>query len=243
MFRRDNIKLVVIATVCLLIGLSAPAVGHGVRHALFAHNADKVDGKHAVGSGASIANRSGKLVATDPNSGLLPNNIIATAPDADRVDGFHADQLARAARMIPNAALTLSPTAEQTFGPALSITAPTAGFVVINATATINNIGSSCTTGCNAFGRVRHIQTGTHSNLSIAAAHPASDGQTAYTNVGMHNVFPVAAGENTFDIRLFRGSGNGTLRGDFGEMNALFVPFGPTGGASLDPTSASKPKQ
>jgi len=38
-------------------------------------NADKVDGRHAVGSGASKAKRARKLVATN-SSGFLPSNIV-----------------------------------------------------------------------------------------------------------------------------------------------------------------------
>lgn len=38
-------------------------------------NADRVDGKHAVGAGASLPKRAGKLVATDKN-GYLPKNIV-----------------------------------------------------------------------------------------------------------------------------------------------------------------------
>lgn len=38
-------------------------------------NADKVDGKHAVGAGVSKARRAGKLVATD-GAGKLPSNIV-----------------------------------------------------------------------------------------------------------------------------------------------------------------------
>lgn len=36
----------------------------------------------AVGSGASTAQRKGKLVATNPRTGKLPNNILSQAPDA-----------------------------------------------------------------------------------------------------------------------------------------------------------------
>jgi hypothetical protein len=49
-------------------------------------NSDKVDGFHAVGAGATMQGRTGKLVATN-GSGVLPNNIIAKAPDAGRLDG------------------------------------------------------------------------------------------------------------------------------------------------------------
>lgn len=57
----------------------------------FANNADKVDGKHAVGSGASVNNRKGKLVATNRNTGRLPNNIIKKAGDANLFDGINSD--------------------------------------------------------------------------------------------------------------------------------------------------------
>jgi hypothetical protein len=41
----------------------------------FANNSHKVDGKHAVGAGASKQARAGKLVATD-NQGFLPKDIV-----------------------------------------------------------------------------------------------------------------------------------------------------------------------
>lgn len=77
---------VLVAMVTAAITAGAPAIAHGV-HAAFAHNADKVDGKHAVGSGATTASRKGKLVATSPATGRLPNNIIATAPNAAKLQG------------------------------------------------------------------------------------------------------------------------------------------------------------
>jgi hypothetical protein len=63
-FFRTQWKTVVVAMVTAMVTASAPAIAHGVQHALFAHNSDKVDGKHAVGSGASANQASGKLVAT-----------------------------------------------------------------------------------------------------------------------------------------------------------------------------------
>ena len=50
-------------------------------------NADKVDGKHAVGANATVAARAGKLVATN-SSGYLPNNIVLKAANADKLDGM-----------------------------------------------------------------------------------------------------------------------------------------------------------
>jgi len=73
---------------CLLLGLSTPAIGSSVASIIYADNADKVDGKHAVGSAATINQRKGKLVATSGQTGLLPNNIIKRAPDSTRLNGY-----------------------------------------------------------------------------------------------------------------------------------------------------------
>jgi hypothetical protein len=90
---RENAKLVIIAVFCLVVGLSAPAVSATVQHALYADKAGKVDGRDAVGAGASTAQRSGKLVATSATTGRLPNNIIAKALDAAKLGGFTGAQL------------------------------------------------------------------------------------------------------------------------------------------------------
>ena len=71
-----------------------------------ASNAHKVDGKHAVGAKASIQEREGKLVATSPKTGKLPNNIIATSPDSQRLGGYtHA---AMSAMSIPPQGVAVS---------------------------------------------------------------------------------------------------------------------------------------
>lgn len=91
---RKHLSTVVVAFVAGTIGASVPAVAHGVKHALFAHNAGKVDGKSAVSSSTPLAQRGDKLVATDPATGLLPNDIIALAPDADLLDGLNSSAFA-----------------------------------------------------------------------------------------------------------------------------------------------------
>ncbi len=52
-----------------------------------AQNADRVDGRHAVGATTSPAQRKGKLVATN-GKGRLPGNIILRARDSLRLGGF-----------------------------------------------------------------------------------------------------------------------------------------------------------
>ena len=64
-----------VAVVAASVTAAAPAVAHGVQHALFAHNADKVDGKHAVASTATTTQAAGKLVATGANGRFAPKFI------------------------------------------------------------------------------------------------------------------------------------------------------------------------
>jgi len=89
---REHIRTIVIGGICLLVGLAAPATANQLR-TTFADNADKVDGFHAVGSGATTTQRKGKLVATNATTGRLPDNIIATAPNAAKLGGFTPAQL------------------------------------------------------------------------------------------------------------------------------------------------------
>lgn len=82
---RRHLATVVVAMLTAAITAGAPAIAAAV--ADFAKDADKVDGRHAVGAGASAGSRAGKLVATN-SDGRLPNNIIGKAPNADRLDGL-----------------------------------------------------------------------------------------------------------------------------------------------------------
>jgi hypothetical protein len=72
-FKMD-LRTIVIAVVAAAVTAGGPAIAHGV-HAAFAHNADKVDGKHAVGSGSSLGNAGGKLVATQGSGKFAPKFI------------------------------------------------------------------------------------------------------------------------------------------------------------------------
>lgn len=91
MMTRENLKLLVVAVACLLVAWTGPSVAHGV-HAKFAHNADKVDGKHAVGAGAGLTKAKGKLVAHN-GQGQLPARFIPTVRNSDKVDGLDAGSL------------------------------------------------------------------------------------------------------------------------------------------------------
>jgi hypothetical protein len=45
--------------------------------------------------------------------------------------------------------------------------------------------------------------------------------------------FPVSAGSHTFESRLLRGNGNGSLYGETNVLTALYTPFGGTGASTL----------
>lgn len=87
MITRENVKLVAVAVACLLIAWTGPSLAHGV-HAQFAHNSAKVDGKDAVGAGASRAKARGKLVAHNRAGRIpakfLPASVVTEAELLDR---------------------------------------------------------------------------------------------------------------------------------------------------------------
>jgi hypothetical protein len=95
-----DMRTVVVAGVTAVVVAGSTAASPALAGAIagFARNADKVDGKHAVGAGASVAQRRGKLVAV-ARSGKLPNNIIATAPNAARLGGKGAARYVLAHRL------------------------------------------------------------------------------------------------------------------------------------------------
>lgn len=138
-FSRD-LRTVAIAVVAASAVMAAPAAADYA--AGYVANADRVDGKHAVGAGAPKAKRAGKLVATN-SKGYLPNNIISKATDADRLDGLNSTSFLRTANQ-PFAvgkpgdlqAHTL-PVGGATIATA-KVTAPTAGVVVLTGQAVFN---------------------------------------------------------------------------------------------------------
>ena len=93
-FIRKNLTTIIVAMITAMVTAGAPALAHGVQHALFAHNADKVDGKHAVGAAATVNNAAGKLVAHNAN-GKLPAKFIPKVGDANALDGVDSTAFQR----------------------------------------------------------------------------------------------------------------------------------------------------
>jgi hypothetical protein len=188
------------------------------------------DVKDGALKGVDVANNT--LTGADVKEsslGQVPSAANATsAKNAGTVDGMDANALTRVATISTDDTLALT-LQYQTYGTPLTITAPKSGFVMIHGSTTFVNKG--CTTGCGVNALVRHIQSGA---TSVLAQESISAGQFFYANTSHAYVFPVMAGVNTFDVRVARESGNGTLQGYFGELAAIYVPFGSTGTGPVD---------
>lgn len=85
---RSHVTTVLVAGATALLVSGAPAIARSAGSMVRAGDADTVNGFGAVGCHANIANRSGNLVATCADTGRLPNNIIAKAPDSALLDGL-----------------------------------------------------------------------------------------------------------------------------------------------------------
>jgi hypothetical protein len=186
------------------------------------------DVKNGKLTGADVADNS--LTGADvKESALAPVPSAATATSAQNagtIDGLDANALTRIARMSTSSTMTLTKFA-QNHGAPLSITAPAAGFVMVQGRVTINNQG--CTDGCTAAALVRHVQSGTYSPpAQVSIPVPVTQ-----STIAQAWVFPVNAGVNTFNIQVFRSNGDGTFYASLGELAAIYSPFGSTGAGTL----------
>jgi hypothetical protein len=187
------------------------------------------DGLVTRGQMAAFLNRLGAL-----GPGKAPK------VNADKVDGIHANGLTRVASMrttLTTAPLPATPT-YTTYGDALSITAPSAGFVVVNGSVSILNSGSSpCTASCSVGGWLGHTGDASSYGYVETTIDPVA---VSRGFLGFSVLVPVDAGVNFFDIRLTRFNGTtGALHGWYGSLNAVFSPFASTGGSTTSVAPAS----
>ena len=152
----------------------------------------------------------------------------APNPNADKLDGFDANALVRAAR-VNAGGLTLA-AADATVA-TVTITAPAAGFVLVQAD--YNVTGTGCP--CEGWFVLRDgVTNALASNYKIVKK--AVDGGYASGSAGW--IFPVTAGVRTFQLRASKGPGT-TVGVDGPAMQALYVPFGSTGAGTLSTGSVA----
>ena len=185
----------------------------------------------ADGQVKSVDVKSNSITGTDINEGSL-----GQVPNVGKVDGLDANDLTRVAWMsTSDSTLLPADITEVTYGSALSITAPTDGFVMIHGSTTV--IGFNCTTGCYFTARIRHDETDVYSMSAQGSLY-----SEVLANTSHASVFAVSAGVNNFTIRIIREPGDGELYGWWGELAAVFSPFGPTGETSSETATTEMPQ-
>jgi hypothetical protein len=235
MRNRLPIALSAAALVVALLGAVPVAQSHGVFHALFAHRAGAVDGKSAVGGGATLNRAAGKLVATKargtdrgkffkkfiPKVDSAFNADNATnAANADKLDGLDANQLTRAISGVAavNTGVNSSATAD-----VLTATAPTAGGLLVNLSFSCASFSGTVDTRWDINARVDAVNRGTSMVLWFRGDE-GDLGDSASTTVFV----PVAVGNHTVGYTASRSSGDNSLDCNIA-ASSLFVPFSNAG--------------
>lgn len=167
------------------------------------------------------------------------NRLGALAPgktpvvNADRVDGYQANALVRVAGDAGGEFLTAITATYPTLQTATDIVieAPAAGFVVVQGSISIQNTAATCTGFlCGAFVLVRHANSGAESPYVVIDAHnDTHPNATASVNF----VFPVNAGDNTFQLQIARATAGQAPSHFSPQLTGIFTPFGSTGGSTL----------
>jgi len=168
-----------VALIALFVGLSGSAAAVTVAYAM---NSDKVDGKHAVGYGASLSARKGKLVATSSTNGRLPTNIVRNAGvDFKTIAVTNADV---------DPAVNVA---------TVTIKAPSAGFVVLH----FDGFGSPAASDrlTLAASNVSQDWTPNDGNVTLDVAGSFSHTRVYHVSAGSHTFYAVA--------HRFIGSGSG----------------------------------
>lgn len=244
------IALSLAALVVALLGAVPVAQSHGVFHAIFAHRAGAVDGKSAVGPGATLNRAAGKLVATKARGtdrGKFLKKFIPkvdsavnadNATNAGALDGLDSTQLApilRAQRDTGGGGTTLVG-AGQTEINSVALTAPVAGFVVISGSVFLNNNGVR-----DFFDLIPLVDGATVGDGAKAVTELAADaafgevGSLAYTvaapvTAGPHTVSQTT-GPQTGTTDFFYNRNNLTVTFIPGNLGAVARPIGAAGRA------------
>jgi hypothetical protein len=186
-------------------------------------------GKVSSAAQADSATNAANAAHATAADGATHADSATNAANASALNGYAANGLTRVARMLSAAIVTLS-IIPQSYGTKLSITAPAPGFVLVTGSLTAT-ASATCTTGCNVEVWIHHMGG---SDYSMGASGSVSNYATnRFANLAPTDVFPVAAGVNTFELSAVRDFGDGTLEGVRGSLSALYSPFGSTGGSTL----------
>ncbi len=149
---------------------------------------------------------------------------------------YAANEIARTAQALgtnrrePDTRLTVTKRAnvDATYDPiaTVAITAPSAGFIIVNGTVGLGIEG----TGTAGFARLRDTAPGVAPALAPSPTLYTGGGSSLATTLSPSYVFPVAAGQRSFVLEVQK-QGTGTVLAFDGVISAVFIPFGSVGTA------------
>lgn len=185
-----------------------------------------------------------KSAVTREQMAAFLNRLGALAPgktpvvNADKVDGFQANQLARAdgEEGVPTA---LPATQVDQVIASATITASTDGLVVITASSITATSGIGVCP-CRSWSRINR------GAIALSEYYPTQlEGLSRQGSTGLTTTVAVTAGTHTFDLLMYYGTSGSALTGD-GAISAVFVPFTGSGavavaGLGAAPTDVPRP--
>ena len=141
----------------------------------------------------------------------------APVVNAAKVDGLDSTSFSRLAYGIATSTVSITYPGPTTYG-TLQLTAPMAGYVVVDSSITVFN--QTCSSWCDVYAVVRHVETG---DASVEAREFIYG---THASLSTTSVFDVEAGVNTFRIELTRSQlANAALFAFKSELTAQFSPF------------------
>jgi hypothetical protein len=202
--------LVVTALVALVLGSFGTATAAG----LTAHTVKKIAGK-----------------VVDKKAPGLSVAHAATADNATTVGGFAPSGLARATSATASGPGSYDGGTTFTNLASKSITAPTAGIVVISANLNYNQLAGNPNV---ADVQIRGAVDGAAATMAATGRDSSVSG--IHGNISVSGAFPVTAGNHTVSLQVAEFTSGGVFL-SANQVTATFVPFGSTGGlGALRPT-------
>jgi hypothetical protein len=157
------------------------------------------------------------------------------ALDSDKVDGYHADELSRVAREQPSD--TLSPDDGVKAVASVTLTVPRPGFVVVTSTTDAENGTCACLLETSLVTEDAGASGGSWWTDALLADSGAFGLGFVGTTMNTEVFTVTTPGEHTFTVAGYMYGPAGATTDLYTDLNARFVPFGPTGGSTLGITS------
>ena len=171
------------------------------------------------------------LTVEDGKPPLKTNSSTrVTNLNADAVDGYDANDMARVARGETENYFSIVTFADQA---TITIEVPKPGFVLLNGQMTASTASAACNP-CYAHMRL-HDQTAADDSPAIVGS--VGNGTTSTSNEALATtyVFPATAGTRTYTLTAGKFPGGATVNFYNPVLTGLYIPFGPTGSKALAP--------